>query len=56
MEYMKEVGLSAMMNMVVREGINHVLERKAEQRICTGRLFRQLIHEKILPHYQFLDG
>ena len=53
---MKEMSLSAMMNVVVREGINHVLEHKAEQRTCTGRLFKQLIHEKVLSEHKFLDG
>lgn len=44
------------MDIVVTEGINHTLEKKAEVRVFTGRLFSKLVQEKVLTHQKFLAG
>ncbi len=56
MDCVKEVYSHQQMSVLVREGINHTLEKKAEFRSTTGKLFSKLVQEKFLTEDKFLEG
>lgn len=53
---MRELGCPTQMDVVVSEGINHILEKKTAFRTAAGQLFSKLVQEKILSNQKFLDG
>ena len=57
-ELAKEMDLpgSNLMSILVAEGITFTLEKKAEFRVHTGKLFCKLVQEKVLMQQKFLEG
>ena len=56
-EFAKEMmDAPKLMSMMVVEGINHTLEKKAEFRASAGRLFSKLVQDKVLTQQKFMEG
>ena len=56
-EFAKEMmDAPKLMTMMVVEGINHTLEKKAEFRASAGRLFSKLVQDKVLTQQKFMEG
>ncbi len=56
MASVREMGGSSVMSVMVREALNHVLEKTSESRHVTGKLFCKLLEEGVLDQTKFLEG
>ena len=45
-----------MMNVFVRESVNHTLEKSTLARTCLGELFHELAKEELLTEEKFTAG
>ncbi len=52
----REMGGASVMSVMVREALNHVLEKTSESRHVTGKLFCKLLEEGVLDQTTFLEG
>ena len=55
-ECVREMRSPGMMNVFVRESVNHTLEKSTLARVCVGQLFHELSKEQLLTEQKFIAG
>ena len=56
MECVKEMKSPGMMNVFVRESVNHSLEKSTQARVHVGKLFGELAKCQLLTEEKFIAG
>ena len=55
-ECVREMKSPGLMNVFVRESVNHTLEKSTLSRVCLGELFHELAKEELLTEEKFTAG
>jgi len=55
-ECVREMRSPGMMNVFVRESVNHTLEKSTLARVCVGQLFSELSKRQLLTEQKFIAG
>jgi len=55
-ECVREMRSPGMMDVFVRESVNHTLENSTLARVCVGQLFHELSKEQLLTEQKFIAG